>query len=50
MNLTASRLRKLLSYDKTTGLFRWLVRTSNRIRIGGIAGSRHRDGDSENKS
>jgi HNH endonuclease len=36
--LTASRLRKTLSYSKATGLFRWLVRHSNRVRVGDIAG------------
>jgi hypothetical protein len=37
--LTASTLRKLLSYSKSTGLFRWRVRTSNRIRVGSMAGT-----------
>jgi hypothetical protein len=44
MTLTASRLRKLLSCDKATGIFRWLVRTSNRVRVGGVAGSKRADG------
>jgi hypothetical protein len=42
--LTARRLRSLLSYDEATGEFRWLVRASNRTRIGAVAGSGHRDG------
>jgi hypothetical protein len=42
--LTASRLRKLLTYDRATGLFHWLVRPSKRIRVGSIAGSKRRDG------
>jgi hypothetical protein len=42
--LTASKLRRLLSYNKTTGLFRWRVRTSNRIRVGSVAGCERRDG------
>jgi hypothetical protein len=42
--LTAERLRELLSYEPTTGLFRWLVRTSNRVRVGDIAGSDCTDG------
>jgi hypothetical protein len=42
--LTASKLRRLLSYDKTTGLFRWMVRRPNRISVGDIAGSDHADG------
>jgi hypothetical protein len=36
--LTAERLRELLEYDPETGVFRWLVRTSNRIKVGQIAG------------
>jgi hypothetical protein len=36
--ITAHRLRNLLGYSKTTGLFRWRVQTSNRIRVGQIAG------------
>jgi len=35
--LTASRLRKVLSYDRTTGIFRWRVSTSG-IRAGTVAG------------
>jgi hypothetical protein len=42
--LTASRLRKLLSFEKSTGLFFWRVRTSNRIRVGDVAGSQRFDG------
>lgn len=38
-DLTAQRLRDLLSYDQTTGEFRWSVRTSNRISIGNVAGN-----------
>jgi hypothetical protein len=41
--ITAEKLRRLLSYQKSTGHFRWRVRTSNRIRVGDIAGSNHRD-------
>jgi hypothetical protein len=39
-DLTAQRLRELLHYDPETGVFRWLVRPSNRVRVGSIAGSR----------
>jgi hypothetical protein len=39
--ITAERLRNLLSYDRKTGLFRWLVRTSNRISVGDVAGGKH---------
>jgi HNH endonuclease len=42
--ITAEKLRRLLSYQKSTGHFRWRVRRSNRIRVGDIAGSNHRDG------
>jgi hypothetical protein len=42
--ITASRLRQALSYDRKTGLFRWRERTSNRIRIGDIAGCTRADG------
>jgi hypothetical protein len=42
--LTASRLRRLISYNRTTGIMRWLVRPSNRIRVGSEAGSARRDG------
>jgi hypothetical protein len=42
--LTASKLRQVISYNKSTGVMRWLVRTSNRIRVGGEAGSKRTDG------
>lgn len=38
--LAQSDLQKVLRYDPETGLFVWLVRTSNRIRVGDVAGSR----------
>lgn len=37
--IVAERLRELLHYDPATGIFTWLVRTSNRIQVGDIAGS-----------
>ena len=37
MNLTAKRLRALLSYDPGTGLFRWCVRRQG-IKRGDVAG------------
>jgi hypothetical protein len=42
--LTASRLRKLLSYDRASGIMRWRVRNSNRISVGDIAGCKHVNG------
>jgi hypothetical protein len=42
--LTASKLRQVISYNKSTGVMRWRERTSNRIRVGGEAGSKRTDG------
>lgn len=39
--VTADRLRFLLDYDADSGIFTWRGRTSNRVKIGSIAGSRH---------
>lgn len=39
MALTAECLREVLRYDPATGLFTWLVSTSNRIKVGAIAGA-----------
>lgn len=36
--LTQDRLKELLHYDPATGVFLWLVRTSNRICVGSEAG------------
>ena len=38
MNLTLDRLKKVLSYDHTTGVFHWRVSTSNRVKAGRMAG------------
>jgi hypothetical protein len=38
-DLTLDRLREVLSYDRKTGVFRWRVSTSNRVKIGRTAGS-----------
>lgn len=37
--LTQARLKEVLHYDQDTGLFTWKVRTSNRIRVGEVAGA-----------
>lgn len=37
-DLTAARLRELLQYNPDSGQFRRLVRTSNRIKAGDVAG------------
>lgn len=42
--LTAERLRHVLDYNPGTGLFRWKVRTSNRVSVGDIAGAPHKAG------
>jgi hypothetical protein len=42
--LTASRLRYLLSYNKSTGIMRWRNPTSPRVGVGSIAGSINEDG------
>lgn len=39
-DLTAERLRSVLSYDPETGLFRWRVKPNRNIVIGSVAGSR----------
>jgi hypothetical protein len=42
--LTAKRLRKVLSYASSTGVFRWKVSVSSRALIGAIAGAKNRRG------
>ena len=37
--LTAERLREVLDYERLTGIFRWKIAESNRVRVGQIAGS-----------
>jgi HNH endonuclease len=42
--LTAKRLRKVLSYAPTTGIFRWKVTASSRAPVGAIAGAKNARG------
>ena len=42
--ITPERLRELLRYEPQTGLFWWLIRTSNRVNMGKPAGSFDRYG------
>ena len=39
--LSPKRLRKVLSYAPTTGIFRWKVSTSSRASVGSIAGAKN---------
>ncbi len=42
--LTHERLRSALSYDSSSGIFTWKVRTQGRIQVGQIAGSINTNG------
>lgn len=37
--ITAERLHEVAIYDPVTGIFRWKIRLTNRVKIGDIAGS-----------
>jgi hypothetical protein len=41
MSLTAERMREILSYDPETGIMRWRVPTSNRVKVGDVVGFKH---------
>lgn len=42
--LSQAELSARLHYDPETGLFRWKTSSSNRIKVGGIAGTAHNAG------
>lgn len=42
--LTCERLKEALHYDPDTGIFRWKVQTSPRVKIGAVTGYRQADG------
>ncbi len=42
--ITQSELKEVLNYDSDTGIFTWKQKTSNRIKVGGIAGNLHNGG------
>lgn len=44
MGITQKRLKEVISYDKESGTFRWLVEKTNQIKIGDFAGHRKPNG------
>jgi hypothetical protein len=42
--ITQSELKEVLNYDPNTGIFTWKQKTSNRIKVGAIAGNLHNCG------
>ena len=42
--LTAERLGEVLAYEPDTGIFRWRIRPSNRVKVGAVAGRSNGNG------
>jgi hypothetical protein len=42
--ITQEKLKELLDYDQDTGVLTWKKRTSNRIKVGSVAGNLHNCG------
>lgn len=42
--ISIERLRDVLAYDLEAGSFRWRCRSSNRVNVGDVAGTRNADG------
>jgi len=40
--LTQKELKKFVDYDPKTGIFRWVIANSNRVKVGDMAGYIHR--------